>query len=71
MPVGGWVALAIAAVAYHAISLGFLGCTPAVWVIDTHATAHPQLQSKGDVLGFRRLEPGQKDDTELRSRAAS
>jgi hypothetical protein len=71
MPVGGWTALAVAAVLYHAISLALLGCTPAVWVIDTHATAHPQLQSKGDVLGFRRLESARKDESALRSRAVS
>jgi transcriptional regulator with XRE-family HTH domain len=71
MPLSGWSALAVAAVLYHAISLALLGCTPAVWVIDTHATAHPQLQSKGDVLGFRRLASEQKDDSSLRSRAVS
>src|SRR5206468_3158665 len=63
--VNGWTALAVAAVVYQGISLALLGCTPAVWVIETHAAAHPQLQRKGDMLGFRRL-AGAEDDASLR-----
>ena len=58
IPVSGWSVLAVMAVLYHAIGLAVLGCTPAAWVIDTHAAAHPQLHRKGDLLGFRRLASG-------------
>jgi hypothetical protein len=55
LPAGRWPALAIVATLYHAISLTFLGCTPAVWAIDAVARARPELQRRGGVLAFRRL----------------
>lgn len=42
VPLGWAVSLAIAALAYHAFALISLGCSPAVWVVDTYiANRHP------------------------------
>jgi transcriptional regulator with XRE-family HTH domain len=44
-----WVpALAVGAVAYHTVSLIVLGCTPAVWAIETYlASRHPATSRAG------------------------
>jgi transcriptional regulator with XRE-family HTH domain len=42
LPVGKAGSIAAAALAYHAVSLVALGCTPAVWLLDTYlANRHP------------------------------
>jgi hypothetical protein len=48
-PLGWKGSLALAAVSYHALSLVALGCSPAVWVVDTYITnRHPAaLRSSG------------------------
>jgi hypothetical protein len=53
-PLGWAAALAVAAVAYQAISLIFLGCSPAVWAVDTYlASRHPAAHRSSG--GFLRL----------------
>jgi hypothetical protein len=43
-PLGLAVALAACAMAYHAIALVALGCTPAMWALDTYlAHRHPDI----------------------------
>ena len=61
-----WSILAITASLYHAISLTFMGCTPAVLAIDTYASAHPQFRRRGEVAAFRRLESAQPADVTFR-----
>ena len=55
MPLSWSVSLAVAALAYHAVSLVALGSTPAVWVIETYlANRHPTTSRAGS-LRFLRL----------------
>ena len=55
LPVGWAAAAALSAVAYHAGSLMALGCTPAVWTIETYlANRHPSEQ-RGGAPRFLRL----------------
>ncbi len=43
------VALGVAALLYHAITMATVGCTPAVWVIDTYlASRHPSARRSGN-----------------------
>jgi hypothetical protein len=54
-PVGWAPSLALAAVAYHVLSLIALGCTPAVWAVDTYlASRHPEAH-RSNVPRFIRL----------------
>lgn len=40
--------LAVAALAYHAVTMATVGCTPAVWAIDTYlASRHPSVRRAG------------------------
>ena len=51
-----WAALAVIALAYHGISVAFLGCSPAVWALDTYvSTQHPNVVRPVDVTPFRRI----------------
>ena len=55
MPLRWSVSLALAALAYHAVSLIALGSTPAVWAIETYlANRHPATSRAGS-LRFLRL----------------
>jgi hypothetical protein len=55
MPVRWSVSLAVAALAYHAVSMVALGSTPAVWAIETYlANRHPSATLAGS-LRFLRL----------------
>jgi transcriptional regulator with XRE-family HTH domain len=55
MPVG-WVASAAAcAFVYHALSLVTLGCTPAVWTLDTYLTHRHPSKRREDKPRFLRL----------------
>ena len=48
LPIRLSVAVASAAVAYHAVSMLALGCTPAVWTIETYlASRHPTTSRAG------------------------
>jgi transcriptional regulator with XRE-family HTH domain len=48
LPIGKATALAACAFVYHAASLGVLGCTPAVWAIDTYVQSrHPSSTARG------------------------
>jgi len=48
LPVGWAASLAIAALAYHTSALVAVGCTPAVWAIDTYlANRHPTPHREG------------------------
>jgi hypothetical protein len=41
-PIGLAKSVALCAIAYHAVAVVALGCTPAIWVIDTYlAHKHP------------------------------
>ncbi len=48
-----WMTLAVTALLYHGISLVSLGCSPAVWAIDTYVSA--RLARRPGVPVFRRL----------------
>jgi hypothetical protein len=54
LPVRMSSALAVIALAYYTISLGVLGCTPAVWVLDSYAQHDPAFY-RGAVRPLRRL----------------
>jgi hypothetical protein len=48
-----WMPLAVTALIYHGISLVFIGCSPAVWAIDTYVSH--RLARRPGVPVFRRL----------------
>ena len=52
-----WAALAVVALVYHGVSLAVLGCSPAVWSIDTHMSTRLALRRRDDADAsvFRRL----------------
>jgi hypothetical protein len=51
-----WVTLAVTALFYHGVSVGLLGCSPTVWVLDTYvSTQHPSAVPPVGVSAFRRL----------------
>jgi transcriptional regulator with XRE-family HTH domain len=55
LPIGKVTALAVCAVSYHAVALATLGCTPAVWGIETYlAHRHPSA-ARGTPRFFRLL----------------
>jgi len=56
LPVHLWTALGLIAPVYHATGISLIGCAPAVWLIDTYATAHPQFRRRGELFAFRRLQ---------------
>jgi transcriptional regulator with XRE-family HTH domain len=57
LPVGWAVGAAVCAFLYHGVSLVVLGCTPAVWTIDTYLTnRHPS--TGGSTPRFPRLVRG-------------
>jgi transcriptional regulator with XRE-family HTH domain len=48
LPIGKASALAACAFVYHAVALSVLGCTPAVWAIDTYVQSrHPSSTARG------------------------
>ena len=49
-----WVTLAVTALLYHSVSVALLGCSPAVWAIDTYVSTHLARRQPGDVPAFRR-----------------
>jgi hypothetical protein len=49
-----WKTLAAIALVYNGVSVAFLGCSPAVWAIDTHIAAH-RPRRPGGVPVFTRL----------------
>jgi len=52
----GWIASAAAcAFLYHAVSLVMLGCTPAVWTLDTYLTHRHPSKRQSDKPRFLRL----------------
>ena len=56
MPLRWSVSLALAALAYHAVSLIALGSTPAVWAIETYlANRHPTASRAGSPRFLRLL----------------
>ena len=48
-----WMTLAVVALFYHGISLVCIGCSPAVWAIDTYVSHRLARRSSAPV--FRRL----------------
>jgi hypothetical protein len=54
LPVGWMAAAAVCAFVYHAFSLVTLGCTPAVWTIDTYLS-HRHPSERPDKRRFLRL----------------
>jgi transcriptional regulator with XRE-family HTH domain len=60
IPLRWSVSLAIAAMAYHAVSLVAMGSTPAVWTIETYlASRHPTTTRAGSVRFLRLLHRSQ------------
>lgn len=57
LPVRLSASVAAAAVAYHALSLVALGCTPAVWAIETYLASRHPTTSRAGHLRFPRLLP--------------
>ena len=55
MPLKWSASLAVAAMTYHAVSLVALGCTPAVWAIETYLTSRHPTASRAGSLRFLRL----------------
>jgi Helix-turn-helix domain len=55
-----WMTLAVTALLYHGISLVLVGCSPAVWAIDTYMSA--RLARRPGVPVFRRLALMRNDD---------
>jgi hypothetical protein len=55
-----WMTLAVTALLYHGVSLVFIGCSPAVWAIDTYVSA--RLARQSGVPVFRRLALMRNDD---------
>ena len=48
LPIGKASSVAFCAILYHAIALVMLGCSPAVWAIDTYvASRHPAAPAPG------------------------
>jgi transcriptional regulator with XRE-family HTH domain len=50
-----WPTLAVTALLYNGVSLALLGCSPAVWGIDTYTSAHVATRRRAGVPIFRRL----------------
>ena len=50
-----WATLAAMALLYNGASLALLGCSPAVWAIDTYVSSHLPLIGRDEVEAFRRL----------------
>ena len=59
---GFWATLSATALLYHGLSLALLGCSPAVWTIDTYVTAHLPVRKADDAPAFRRLALMRTDD---------
>ena len=57
LPLGWGASLAVGAVAYHAVSLILLGCSPAVWAIETYLTHRHPTATRAGRLRFPRLLP--------------
>jgi transcriptional regulator with XRE-family HTH domain len=55
VPLRWSVSLAVAAMAYHSVSLVVLGSTPAVWVIETYLASRHPTTSRAAGLRFLRL----------------
>jgi hypothetical protein len=55
IPVRWSVSLAIAALAYHGVSLVALGSTPAVWTIETYLSSRHPMSSRAGSVRFLRL----------------
>jgi transcriptional regulator with XRE-family HTH domain len=51
------VSIGVAAVAYHAVSLVAIGCTPAVWTIETYLASRHPTTSRAGRQRFPRLLP--------------
>jgi hypothetical protein len=57
LPIRFATAVASAAVAYHAVSMLALGCTPAVWTIETYLASRHPTTSRAGRQRFPRLLP--------------
>ena len=66
-----WVTFGVTTALYHGVSLALMGCTPAVWAIDTYAAAHPDRRRPGELFALRRLRSGRRDDASPRRGAVS
>jgi hypothetical protein len=55
-----WMTLAVTALVYHGFSLAVMGCSPAVWAIDTFAST--RLARRRGFSVFRRLALARNDD---------
>jgi transcriptional regulator with XRE-family HTH domain len=55
VPLKWSASLAVAAMAYHSVSLVALGSTPAVWVIETYLTSRHPTTNRASSLRFLRL----------------
>lgn len=55
LPVGWVASAAVCAFLYHALSLVTIGCTPAVWTIDTYLTHRHPSERRADKPRFLRL----------------
>jgi transcriptional regulator with XRE-family HTH domain len=55
LPLAAWPVIAAVAELYHGNSVAALGCTPAVWLLDTYAATHPEVGHPRTVSWFRRL----------------
>ena len=56
LPIGKAALLAACAMLYHAVALAALGCTPAVWAVETYlGNRHPQAQRPGTQRFLRLL----------------
>jgi Helix-turn-helix domain len=58
-----WMTLALVALLYNGVSLALLGCSPAVWAIDTYVSTHLPLHGRADDPVFRRLSLMRNDET--------
>ena len=61
LPIGKASSLAACAMLYHAVALATLGCTPAVWAIETYlASWHPSARRAGAQRFFRLLRSSER-----------
>jgi transcriptional regulator with XRE-family HTH domain len=51
--INGWATLAVITLLYYNLSVLFLGCSPAVWAIDAHFSAHRPIERPRVIAMFR------------------
>ncbi len=66
LPTGASSHIGIVALLYYAVSVATLGCTPAVWALDTWLRERSRLDRGTATLTFRRLRPARKQGVPMR-----